>query len=257
MKYDKLQKNHYDKVARKFKLSKFSTMADEFIRDAETKFILHNIKKNFFLLDIGCGNGFTLRTIYKKNKTCKLYGLENNLSLHNLARKSLGKKAKIIKHDIRKKLNNFKNFFDIIICQRVLINLMKINDQRKALSNILYLLKRNGKLIIIEGFQSGLDNLNFLRKKLKLSKISVAYHNLNLKDDFFKKKNLKDITPKNTKNLLSKNYFISRVLDPIYNLAFHKKKFKYRSDFTRTLSKIIPNLDLNIGQLKFLVFKKI
>jgi ubiquinone/menaquinone biosynthesis C-methylase UbiE len=254
--YDKLQIDHYDKVARKFKLSKFSTMADEFIRDSETKFILHNIKKNFSILDIGCGNGFTLKTIYKKKKACKLYGIENNLSLYNLAKKNLGKKAKIIKYDIRKKLSNYKNFFDIIICQRVLINLMQEKDQRQALSNILYLLKRNGKLITIEGFQSGLENLNSLRKKLKLKTIQVAYHNLNLRDSFFKRKDLKNITPKDTKNFLSKNYFISRVLDPIYNLAF-KKKFKYNSDFTKILSEIIPNLDLNIGQLKFLIFKKI
>ena len=256
MKYDKLQIKHYDKVARKFKLSKFSTMADEFIRDSETKFIIQNIKKKKIILDLGCGNGFTLKTIYKKQKAYKLYGIENNLSLYNLAKKNLGKKAKIIKHDIRKKVSNFKFFFDIIICQRVLINLMQRNDQREALSNILYLLKRNGKLIIIEGFQSGLENLNLLRKKFKLKNIPVAHHNLNLRDNFFKRKDLKDITPKNTKNFLSKNYFISRVLDPIYNLAF-KKKFKYNSDFTRILSEIIPNLDLNIGQLKFLIFKKI
>lgn len=256
MKYDKLQIKHYDKVARKFKLSKFSTMADEFIRDSETQFILQNIEKKKNILDIGCGNGYTLKKIYKKQKVCKLYGIENNLSLYNLAKKNLEKKAKIIKYDIRKKIRNYKNFFDIIICQRVIINLMKINDQRRALDNILYILKRNGKLIFIEGFQSGLENLNSLRKKLKLKKIPTAYHNLNLRDNFFKRKNLKDITPKNTKNFLSKNYFIARVLDPIYNLAF-KKKFKYNSDFNRIISKIIPNLDLNIGQLKFLIFKKI
>jgi SAM-dependent methyltransferase len=256
MKYDKLQIKHYNKVARKFKLSKFSTMSDEFIRDSETKFILQNIKKKKIILDVGCGNGFTLKTIYKVQKVCKLYGIENNLRLYNLAKNNLGKKAKIIKYDIRKKVSNFKNFFDIIICQRVLINLMQRNDQRDALSNILYLLKRNGKLIIIEGFQSGLENLNFLRKKFQLKNIPVAHHNLNLEDSFFKRKDLKDITPKNTKNFLSKNYFISRVLDPIYNLAF-KKKFKYNSDFTRILSEIIPNLNLNIGQLKFLIFKKI
>jgi len=256
MKYDKLQIKHYDKVARKFKLSKFSTMSDEFVRDSETKFILQNIKKKKIILDVGCGNGFTLKTIYKKQKACKFYGIENNLRLYNLAKKNLGKKAKIIKYDIRKKVSNSKNFFDIIICQRVLINLMQRNDQRDALSNILYLLKRNGKLIIIEGFQSGLENLNFLRKKFQLKSIPVAHHNLNLKDSFFKRKDLKNITPKNTKNFLSKHYFISRVLDPIYNLAF-KKKFKYNSDFTRILSEIIPNLDLNIGQLKFLIFKKI
>ena len=107
MKYDKLQIKHYDKVARKFKFSKFSTMADEFIRDSETKFILNNIKKKI-ILDVGCGNGFTLKTIFKKKKFFKLYGIENNLSLYNLAKKNLGKRAKIIKYDIRKKLSNYK-----------------------------------------------------------------------------------------------------------------------------------------------------
>ena len=42
--YDKKVNQHYDKVAKKQKETKFSTMEDEYIRDQETNFIINIIK---------------------------------------------------------------------------------------------------------------------------------------------------------------------------------------------------------------------
>ena len=68
-KYDKIIKEHYDKVATTQKMSNLSTMQDKKIRKIETDFILEEIKKikkrNISILDVGCGNGSTLLKISK------------------------------------------------------------------------------------------------------------------------------------------------------------------------------------------------
>ena len=50
--YDKKVNQHYDKVANKQKKSKFSTMADEYIRNQETDFIINIIKNDKKKLNI-------------------------------------------------------------------------------------------------------------------------------------------------------------------------------------------------------------
>ena len=109
-------------------------MQDKKIRKIETDFILEEIskcKKKSRILDIGCGNGYTLSRISKKFQSLELYGFEQNELLANLAKKELKKKAKIMIKDIRKLKS--KNKFDLIICQRVLINLLNKNDQKKSI----------------------------------------------------------------------------------------------------------------------------
>ena len=136
--YDKIIKKHYDKVAILQKNLSTSTMQDKKIRKIETDFILEEIskcKKKSRILDIGCGNGYTLSRISKKFQSLELYGFEQNELLANLAKKELKKKAKIMIKDVRKLKS--KNKFDLIICQRVLINLLNKNDQKKALRNLI------------------------------------------------------------------------------------------------------------------------
>ena len=61
--YDLDIKNHYDQVAANDKNSSTSTMADLFIRESETKFIINQINKysqnqdnnELTVLDVGCG----------------------------------------------------------------------------------------------------------------------------------------------------------------------------------------------------------
>ena len=69
--YDKIINQHYHDVARKYKTSKLSTMNDEYVRNQETNFvfnILEKNRKNLKILDVGCGNGYTLFQISKSSK---------------------------------------------------------------------------------------------------------------------------------------------------------------------------------------------
>ena len=254
--YDKVINLHYDSVSKKYNTSKLSTMSDMFVRNEETNFILERIKKiksKLKILDIGCGNGYTLDQISKLKKKHILFGMENNKSLYDISCKRLKKKAKITNGDIRILNQNFKKKFDLIIIQRVLINILNSSHQKKSLYNVLTYLKKNGKLIVIECFEDGLKQLNNLRQKYGLNKIQPAFHNKYLKDNFFKVKYLKKILDKNEN--LSKHFFNSRFLDAIYLKSKNEKNFVFNSKFTKDLDSIIYGLKYNYSHLQLLLFK--
>ncbi len=256
-KYDKIIKDHYDKVALLQKKSSSSTMKDKKIRNLETNFILSELnkfkKKKIKILDAGCGNGYTLSIISKKFKKFNLYGYEQNLSLLKIASDRLRNKAKIFHKDIRKIDKNSEKF-DLLICQRVIINILNFTDQKKALKNLIGLVKKNGVLLFIETFNSSIKNLNKIRKTFKLKPIRHAYHNKPLNDKFFKNKKLKEFYV-NKNQELSSHYLISRVLHPIYIIK-SKKKFQHNSNFVNFFSNEFTGKNDSYSHIKLLKFKK-
>lgn len=256
--YDKKIKKHYDKIANKSKTSKFSTMADGYVRDQETNFIIKiikNEKKKLNILDIGCGNGYTLSKIFMLSKKNLLQGTDINESLLKIANKRLLNKAKIIRGDIRVFNKSFQNKFDILLCQRVLINILSESDQKKSLKNIISYLKKKGKLIVIESFDSGLKKLNSIRVKFNLKKIKPKFHNKYLKDNFFNTKKLLKL--KEEYKNLSKHFFNARFLDALYLKLKNKKNFESNSKFVKFLDNSILEMSNNYSHLKFLLFKKL
>lgn len=255
-KYDSVQKKHYDNQAKKRKNSSNSTMSDNYVRSSETQFILEQIKKipnkSLKILDIGCGNGYTLSLISKLSKRYQLTGFEPNDLLRQIAKNRLKKKANIFNVNIRDH-DLFDKKYDLIICQRILINIQNYQDQKKALKNILKLSKKNTKFLIIEAFSSGLKNLNLIRKKFKLDTLKSAKCNKYLPDNFFNNKYLKKISHKN-ENILSSYYLIARVFHPYY-LKANNEKFKFNSEFVNYFKDIIPSVKGNYSQLKLLIFK--
>jgi len=277
--YDLEIKKHYDKVAEADKDSSSSTMADLYIRENETKFIENQIEEftsqqkceyqasggyatgpgkndKFTILDVGCGNGYTLEKLSHTFPKLDFQGIEFNDSLRQIAfNRFTDKKIQIANGDIRNKNTLPKEKVDILICQRVLINLLDENDQKLALNNLVNLVNSGGLLIFIECFKSGLNNLNSARKEFELEDLPPAHHNLYLSDEFFQHKSLKEFD--NTqKELFSTHYFISRVLHQKF-LIENKKGFIRNSHFVSFFSNAFPKNVGNYSPLKLLCFTKI
>ncbi len=68
--------------------------------------------------------------------------------------------------------------YDSIVSQRFLINLMEWELQQKVLLDLMGMLKKGGKLVMLEGCVQGVEELNLFRSYYGLEPIPVKWHNL-------------------------------------------------------------------------------
>jgi len=256
--------NHYDEQAELYQNSPKSTMPDLFVRNLEIKKIQDyiknfNIKKNTRIVDIGCGNGYTITKLSKKF-SCDFIGIDSNQKMIDLALKRKQKKVKFMKDSILK--SNLKsNSFDIVYTQRCLINLENKQNQKKSINEIHRILKKGGIFIMIEAFEDGLKELNSARKVLGLKKIPPSWHNYYFNKFFLKKifegKFIDQVSKSKTKfnyeSFLSSYYFGSRVIYP--SLIDGKNKIIYNNNFAKFFS-LMPNYG-NYSQIQACVVQKI
>ena len=97
--YENTILEHYASVASSEGHLESCTMHDEAIRAIETQFILNEIRKyqkqyvletnnkRYKVLDVGCGNGFTLTEISRNFSDLELSGIEFTRELRSLANK--------------------------------------------------------------------------------------------------------------------------------------------------------------------------
>jgi SAM-dependent methyltransferase len=275
--YDEKIISHYNKIAEKCGLSSQSTMEDEIVRKKETMIIrdfVANIAnesrsdltqngKDLIILDAGCGNGYTLKCLAGDLTSYSYIGVEYNDKLRDLALQQVTGMAnvRVLSGDLRKRETiNIKNeSVDILLCQRVLINLLSDHDTKIALNNIVSLVKPNGRLLFIESFTSGLANLNNARMEFGLEPISPAYHNKYLDDDFFSHPDLQPCPMPYfniPRNILSTHYYVSRVLHAALLQQLQQSDWKRNTHFVKFLSAALPDGVGDYAPLQFHFFSK-
>ena len=241
---DEIILSHYKNVAKNHQLSKQSSIQDPFIRDVETKFVIDFLKdelnKNkeksgpFKVLDAGCGNGYLLSQIRKKFKDIKLYGIEFSPDLLKLGKSRKIPDCQIVAGDLREKIP-FKEKFNLIITERVIINILDFKEQRKALMNLKSSMLDSGHYIQIESHFEPLVKLNRARKEMGLTPLEQSEHNkyinkymLGFMRDKLGFKKVKTETPE---NYLSTYFFLSRVFHQVVRPKGAKVKYSHMVDF--------------------------
>lgn len=137
--------NEWSKVYDKSILQRivFNISHDMFFKE-----MLHFLEEDSLILDVGCGTG---------KFTFSLYEFDSNLKIHgvDLSEDMIGKaKSKLRNEPIEFKVGDVENLpyesgsFDAITCSH---SFHHYPDQRKALSEMHRVLKKNGKLMIIDG----------------------------------------------------------------------------------------------------------
>lgn len=230
--YDSDIEKHYRKVAEEKGLSATSTMEDEIVRKKETEVILDFVadiirkraspNRRLTVMDVGCGNGFTLQTLAQRFRDIDIIGVEQSTPLRELAKSRFNdtNRVEVLAGDIRE--NNFSGNkkADVVICQRVIINLLDPQDQLLALKNIVSATKSaagsSSYVLFMEAFSNPLANLNRARKEFGLEPIDPAEHNIYLPDDFYaavaKLRRYESDSFRVPENVLSTHYFVTRVL---------------------------------------------
>jgi len=253
--YKSLVNEHYKKQAEEHNLALTSTMPDQNIRKKEIENIVKYLKDGERCLEVGCGNGAASIMI---SKICKLHllSIDSTKEMIELAQQQSKKEIKgelSFKHQSVLELED-KDDFDTVFTIRCIINLMNWEDQKIALENMSRRVKKNGKLVLLEAFSDGLEELNQARKEMGLEIIPPAYHNLHLKKElvieYLLKKGL-ELVEEN--NFLSTYYFGTRVIYPALakannvDMVFNSKMDSFFSYF--------PAYG-NFAHIKILVFKK-
>jgi len=252
---DQIIQSHYKLQAEKYKDSSASTMEDTIIRQKELEsiFSFFNLREVRVVatnvLEIGCGNGYTLQQLAEAYPHTSFHGLDFSHDLLAIAEKRKISNGSFSQGDVRN-LEFDGASFDVVYTERCLINLLSWEDQQKGLSEIHRVLKKGGFYFMVESFTDGFDNLNKARTELGLNNIPVAHHNLYFNKESFKEfvKPLFSITDPSSlgttestalqPNFLSSHYFSARVLHPLLTKGDPNQK---NTEFVKFFSFLPPS----------------
>ncbi len=163
--------------------NKVESMYDKNLIGLEIELIKNRLNSDSKILDAGCGEAEgTIE--YAKIKNSIIHAVDFSETRLNKAKLNLKniKNVKLFQVDF---LGDYKlgNDYDFIVSQRFLINLMEWDLQQKVLLDLKQLLKSGGKIILMEGSQNGVEQLNTFRKHYKLPSIPIKWHNLFFRDE--------------------------------------------------------------------------
>ncbi|MBS1920212.1 MAG: class I SAM-dependent methyltransferase [Bacteroidetes bacterium] len=229
---DQIIKDHYKIQAGKHKGSATSTMEDLTTRQKEV-----NLIQNFFrtpaiknkckeVLEIGCGNGYTLSLLTSEFPDYNFLGLDFSEDLLKIANDRQLSGARFEQGDVRK-LRFEDNSFDVVFTERCIINLLSWEEQQQGLNEMHRVLKKGGYILFIESFSDGYNNLNIARNQMGLESIPMPHHNLYFEKEAFETFVSKKFSVLQSgdlgagtefpvhQNFLSSHYFVARVIHPL------------------------------------------
>lgn len=231
------------------------SMYDKFLINLEVRIIKKRILKDSKVLDVGCGEGEgTLE--YSTIPGVQIVAVDFSETRLRKAAERLGQQKNVIlkKIDLLKKYSLEKDF-DFIVSQRFLINLMGWDLQKKVILDLKKLLKKGGKLLMLEGSVDGVTSLNNFRKLFGLEPIPVKWHNL-----FFEDKKLTKFMNENNFGLVEEDglgeyFFLTRGIRPYFD-----KNLTWNVGFNKVASgdkvRNILKSHVEFSRLKLWVFEK-
>jgi len=249
MSYENIVKKHYLKQISEKGLTKESTMPDHFVRKKEIETILETLSalnnKDLRILEIGCGNGVLLNELHNNNYT-SVTGIDFLEEFVKLS-KSRDLPYNIEVGDVRA-LQFEDSSYEVVIAERVIINLLDQGHQNKVFSEVRRVLKKDGHFIMFEALEDGWINSNNAREEFGLSKIPMASQNRWFKsgelEDFIKKR-FEIVHEINgfklqTNNVLSSHYFMTRVVHSVITNSLSGNVKERNTHFAKFFSELLP-----------------
>jgi len=175
----------WDEQAKTHGTSDLATAPDHYYRQLEMNCIAKRLKLGDRVLDVGCGNGYSTE-FFSKLVSGTYTGMDYSEEMIRLAQ-SRGSAKLHFTHGnavlFPKEIAD--NCFDTVISTRCLINLRNWDEQQFALLEMKSVLPKGGRIILVENFVDGLDNLNRLREDAGLDEIEQRWHNRYMRLDAF------------------------------------------------------------------------
>lgn len=168
------------------------------------------------ILEMGCGNGLTAIEIARRFEV-EIVGLDYAENMIADARQMAIKET--LAGQVRFEVGDVNalpadiGYFDIVITERVLINLADRQHQFQAIAALTGLLRPGGAYLMCENSQDGLDRINDLRQQAGLERISPPWHNLYFHDADLTALAIPGVALENVDNYSATYYFLSRVVN--------------------------------------------
>lgn len=199
---------HYTEQAKLYGEDALSTIGERVIRERETTLVLETVRRLMpsTILDVGCGNGYTLRQIGRAFPSIDLFGVEPNEELRELAQRC----GYIYAGDVTRL--GLGPDFQLVLSQRCLINLPDWPTQQKAIGELKRAVSPGRHLLFVECFDSGLAAINAARAEFELEPLSPAWHNVYLPDGLFDAEMANWTEEHVNRHFLSTHSYVSRVL---------------------------------------------
>jgi ubiquinone/menaquinone biosynthesis C-methylase UbiE len=245
----------HKKILEYWNRAEVESMYDKHLLHAEINLIKSHISPNSKILDAGCGEGEGALE-YSKIRGVKIHAADySETRLKKAQKRLLNCKNIILKQVDFLHEHSLDNNYDIIISQRFLINFKEWHLQCKVLLNLMAMLKKDGKLLILEGSKQGVDSLNEMREIWGLKPIVVKWHNLFFDDD-----KLLNFMQGNGYKLSEKNgfgayFFLTRAVRPNLDKELNWDCEFNRIASSRRMEELLAFAD-KFSRLKFWVFRK-
>jgi SAM-dependent methyltransferase len=156
------------------------------MRELEVGFVSKYLEAMDSLADIGCGDGRATRRYAAL--VARAVGIERSEHLRGIA---IAEQADDPIDNLEFRagdildLSEHPETFDVVVTERVLVNLPSWDDQRAAIDQIAARLRPGGLYVMLENTLDGDAALNDLRQRVGLDPIPQHWHNLFLNWDQF------------------------------------------------------------------------
>jgi len=232
------------------------TIRDHYFRLLEIDEIRKLIKGKNQVLDIGCGNGYS--TIQYAQDVNNIYGVDYSKNLIAGA-KELLKKSHLDNIEFKVgdvlRLPFEKEKFDVVIGERLLINLPNWDLQKKAIKEIARVLNKNGLYICVEVTMQGHERMDYYRKMFGLSILEKYWHNLYLDEACYIPFVNKYFAISEIKRF-GMYQFLSKVMYPLLTAPKEPKFISRFNQVAMEIGKKITNFDDCSHQVMFVLRKK-
>lgn len=268
MKYEKVC-SHYREQARKYGANKQSTMLDDIVRDNEVDALSQFVsslaaparcyRQTVRVLEVCCGNGYLLEQLagLSRCENVELFGVELVQEMVDIA-VSRNIKANIVQGNVLS-LPYEDQYFDAVISERGIINILDEDKQVAAFAELARVMKPGAAAALIEGFKEPLDNLNKARDEFMLDPISEPeFNNWFTKERWQRfleqgfEERVEVYLPQS--NFLSSHYFVTRFLHELVRPEGGKLR---NTEFAKFLSEALPPAgDYSPVKIKYLTRKQ-
>jgi ubiquinone/menaquinone biosynthesis C-methylase UbiE len=247
---------------------KYATSRDYHARELEIQAVARSIKDKGSVLDLGCGNGYTLISLAKQLTDWKLVGVDFSENLIEGARHlaaqegdALQSTPEFVCADATRYIASARNdSVKYVISERFIQNLPSTESQERVMREIYRILEPGGRFLMCEGSQDGFQALNELRSRVGLSTIPETSADnvsaIRIESDRLESHLGPRIGFKLVGKLGFSQYFvISRVLHPLM-VAPMGPRFDSRFNFFARLIQENMEFDPGLGSNVLWIFEK-